>query len=271
MTMTRRAFRFGAVEALRGPAAVWADGARRLEDDGYATLLTPDTLWTPSPFLALAAAASATTTLRLGTWVIASPLRRPAEVVREVKTLQELSGGRFELGIGAGRPGGEHDAEALGVPWGTPGERVTQVEAVLTAVRVGSNPALRVVLAGSGDRMLRIAGRLADTLALAVPPTADLATITGHTDRVRTATGDLELALQITGIGDDIPGWLRDRQGLTPEGLREAGAAAMLSGDLDRDAEALTQLRETTGVSYLTVPGELARQLAPLVRLLSGR
>ena len=120
MTMTRRAFRFGAVEALRGPAAVWADGARRLEDDGYATLLTPDTLWTPSPFLALAAAAAATTTLGLGTWVIASPLRRPAEVVREVETLQELSGGRFELGIGAGRPGGEQDAEALGAPWGTP-------------------------------------------------------------------------------------------------------------------------------------------------------
>ena len=119
--------------------------------------------------------------------------------------------------------------------------------------------------------MLRIAGRLADTLALPVPPTADLATLTEHADRVRTAAGDLELALQITGIGDDIPAWLRDRQGLTPEGLREAGAAAMLSGDLDRDAEALTQLRETTGVSYLTVPGELARQLAPLVRLLAGR
>src|SRR4051812_37483467 len=107
---SRRPFRFGVVAGMGGPAAAWADRARGFEEEGYSTLLVPDTLWTPSPFLALAAAAAGTSTLRLGTWVIASPFRRPAEVVRETKTLQELSGGRFELGIGAGRPGGERDA-----------------------------------------------------------------------------------------------------------------------------------------------------------------
>ncbi|WP_457100362.1 LLM class flavin-dependent oxidoreductase [Microbacterium sp. P5_E9] len=270
MTITRRPFRFGAVEALRGPAAVWTEAARRLEGDGYATLVTPDTLWTPSPFLALAAVAAGTTTLRLGTWVIASPLRRPAEVVREVKTLQELSGGRFELGIGAGRPGGERDAEALGLEWGTAGERVSQVEAALIAVRTGVDPVPGIVLAGSGDRMLRIAGRLADTLALPIGPDADLAAITELADRAHGIAGDLELALQITGIGDDIPDWLRHRQGLTPDGLRDAGAAAMLSGDVERDAEALEHLRDVTGVSYLTVPGELTARLTPLVARLSG-
>ena len=131
---TRRPFRFGVVAGTRGPASAWADGARRLEDEGYSTLLVPDTLWTPSPFQVLAASAAATTTLHLGTWVLASPLRRPTEVVRETKTLQELSGGRVELGVGAGRPGGERDAEALGIEWGAPGARVTQVEATLTAV-----------------------------------------------------------------------------------------------------------------------------------------
>src|SRR6478735_10997560 len=140
MTITRRPFRFGAVEALRGPATVWTEAARRLEGDGFATLLTPDTLWTPSPFVALAAVAAGTTTLRLGTWVIASPLRRPAEVVREAKTLQELSSGRFELGIGAGRPGGERDAETLGVEWGSPGRRVGRVAETLAAVHAGVDP-----------------------------------------------------------------------------------------------------------------------------------
>ena len=170
-----RTFRFGVVAGLRGPASTWAGAASRFEDDGYSTMLVPDTLWTPSPFLALAAAAFGTTTLRLGTWVLASPLRSPAEVVRETKTLQELSGGRFDLGIGAGRAGGERDAEALGRPWGPAGARVAQVEATLAAVRAGVDPAPGIVLAGSGDRMLGIAGRLADTLALPTPPTADLA------------------------------------------------------------------------------------------------
>ena len=268
---TRRPFRFGAVAGIRGSASAWADEARRLENEGYSTLLVPDTLWTPSPFLVLAAAAAATDTLRLGTWVLASPLRRPAEVVRETKTLQELSGGRFELGIGAGRPGGERDAEALGVPWGSPGSRVTQLEAALTAVRDGVEPAPGILIAGSGDRMLGIAGRLADTVALPTPPAADLATIVALTDRVRSIAGDVELALQLTGVGDDIPDWLRHRQGLTPGGLRDAGSATMLSGDVDRDVVALEELRAATGVSYLTVPGELAPRFAPLVARAAGR
>ncbi|GAA1981104.1 LLM class flavin-dependent oxidoreductase [Microbacterium pumilum] len=267
---TRHPFRFGAVAAVRGPATLWADTARQLEHDGYSTLLVPDTLWTPSPFLVLTAAAAATTTLRLGTWVIAAPLRRPAEVVRETKTLQELSAGRFELGIGAGRPGGERDAEALGVLWGRGGERVTQVEATLTAVRTGVDPAPAIVIAGNGDRMLGIAGRFATTLALPSPPTADMAAITVQTDRARSIAGDLELALQITGVGDDIPEWLRRQMGLTPDGLRDAGAAAMLSGDVGRDADALERLRDQTGVSYFTVPGDLAGRLATLVERLAG-
>ena len=92
-----------------------------------------------------------------------------------------------------------------------------------------------------------------------IGPDADLAAITELADRVHGIAGDLELALQITGIGDDIPDWLRHRQGLTPDGLREAGAAAILSGDLERDAEALEHLREATGVSYLTVPASSRR------------
>jgi alkanesulfonate monooxygenase SsuD/methylene tetrahydromethanopterin reductase-like flavin-dependent oxidoreductase (luciferase family) len=256
---------------MRGSTAVWAEGARRLESEGYSTLLVPDTLWTPSPFLSLTAAAAGTTTLRLGTWVIASALRRPAEVVREVNTLQELSSGRFELGIGAGRPDGERDAEALGTEWGGAGTRVSQVEATILAVRDGVDPVPAIVLAGSGDRMLGIAGRLADTLALPAPPTADLESIAAAADRAHALAGDVELALQLAGIGDDIPQWLRHRQGLTPDGLRAAGAATMLSGNVEQDAETLESLREATGVSYLTIPGELVPSFAPLVARLAGR
>ncbi|MGO7763442.1 hypothetical protein ACC711_39330, partial [Rhizobium ruizarguesonis] len=81
----------------------------------------------------------------------------------------------------------------------------------------------------------------------------------------------LELSLQITGVGDAVPEWLRRSAGLTPESLREAGAVAALSGDVSRDADALRALRDATGVSFFTVPDELSAEVSPLVAELSGR
>ncbi|NNC11034.1 LLM class flavin-dependent oxidoreductase [Planctomonas sp. JC2975] len=270
--MTTRDFRFGSVLGGQGTAARWAEIARTREEAGYAAVLVPDTLATPSPFLALAAAASATTSIRLGTWVLSAPLRRPAEVVREASTLQQLSDGRLELGVGAGRPGGEYDAAALGATWGGAGERVSQVEATLEAVRDGVSPAPSIVVAAHGERMLRLAGRFAGTVALPAPPTADLIEIAELAKRARSIGGGrLELALQITGVGDDIPDWLTQRLGLTTQGLRDRGVPTLLSGDVDTDLEQLEALRATTGISYLTVTDEYADRLAPLVGRASGR
>ena len=120
--------------------------------------------------------------------------------------------------------------------------------------------------------MLRLARRAASTLALPASPAATSAELGALAGRATADEGgDLELALQVTGVGEDLPDWLRHRMGLTPDGLRDAGAVAMLSGDVDRDAEALERLREQTGISYLTVPGDFAKRLSPLVARLSGR
>ena len=268
-------FRFGVVSGSHGDARAWGETARRMEASGYSALLVPDTLYTPSPFLALTAAAAATTELHLGTWVLAAPLRSPSGVVRETRTIVELSAGRFELGIGAGRPQGEQDAVALGRHWGTPRERVDLVQATLEAARAELGDALPITLAGSGDRMLRLAGRLADTVALPLPPTATMSDVAAQAERVRASTAEgrapLGLALQISGVGDDVPEWLRRSSGVTPEGLRDAGAVAVLSGNATRDADALLGLREATGVSFITVSEEFAERLAPLVAALSGR
>jgi alkanesulfonate monooxygenase SsuD/methylene tetrahydromethanopterin reductase-like flavin-dependent oxidoreductase (luciferase family) len=268
-------FRFGAVTAVRGDTRAWGDAAARLEGAGFSALLTPDTLWTPSPFLALTAAAAATSTLRLGTWVLAAPLRTPAATVRETRALVELSGGRFELGLGAGRPGAEQDAEALGVPWGSPRERVDRVEGTIAAVRGAVGEDLPITLAAAGDRMVGLAGRHAQAVAIPLPPTADTAEVAAFAARVRAATPagrpPLELSLSIAGVGDDVPDWMRRNAGVTPESLRAAGAVALLSGDPARDADALVALREATGVSFLTMSAEFAERLAPLVTLLAGR
>lgn len=269
--MTHHSFRFGAVVGRRGTAAVWGATARELEQAGFSSLLVPDTLGTASPFLALAAAATTTERLHLGTWVLAAPLRSAAAVAREASTLHELAGGRFELGLGAGRPGGEHDALRLGVDWGAPGRRVDAVERALIAVHA-ELPDLPVVIAGNGDRMLRLAGAHARTLALAVPPTATVDEVAALATRARDRAGaDLEIALQIAGVGESLPEWLSTRLGLTPEGLREADAAALLSGDVDRDAAHLERLREVAGVSYVTMSHEHAAVLGPVVARLAGR
>jgi probable F420-dependent oxidoreductase len=273
-TTTTRPFRFGAVVGTPDDLARWPTMAQEVESLGYTTLLLPDTLGTPSPFAGLAAAAVVTTTLRVGSWVLASPYRTVGEVVRDASTLQALSGGRFELGIGAGRPGGERDAEDLGMVWGSPGARVDRVEQVITAVREQVSPVPRIVVAGSGPRMMRIAGAGADTLAIAVSPVADAEAVREVTHRARQAAGDrtaeLELSLQITGFGDQIPEWISQRMGMTAADLVAAGAAGVLSGDIPEAVASLRHLREVAGVSYITVPGGFARALAPLVQELTG-
>src|SRR3954451_25085630 len=117
-------FRFGVVAATARTGAEWTGTARRAEQLGYDILLVPDTLHTLSPFAALAAAAASTTRLRVGTYVLSAPNRTPEHVAWETRTLQLLSGGRFELGIGGGRPGADRDAATLGGAFGPPGERL---------------------------------------------------------------------------------------------------------------------------------------------------
>jgi probable F420-dependent oxidoreductase len=133
--MADRLFRFGVVAAMARDAGQWTSLARRAEDLGYATFLTPDTLNTLPPLLALSAAAAATTSIGLGTFVLSAPYRRPQQLAWEVAGLSFLSGGRLELGLGAGRPDARDDAARLGVPYGTPDQRIRQLEEVIRHTR----------------------------------------------------------------------------------------------------------------------------------------
>src|SRR5256886_4451644 len=96
--------------------ATWRDRVRRFADSGYSTLLMPDFPQlqpAPGPTLALAAAL---TDLRVGTWVYASPLRPAWSTAWEAHSLSMLTEGRFEMGIGAGRPGIEDELRERGMP-----------------------------------------------------------------------------------------------------------------------------------------------------------
>lgn len=170
--MAQRPFRFGIVAGRPRSVADLGAAARRLESQGYGVMLFPDTLGTLSPAIACAAAASATRSLHVGPHVLAAPNRTAGQVACETKTLHTLTDKRYELGIGAGRPGAETDAAELGMPFGSAADRIILVEQTIEAVRAKS-PDTRILVAAGGRRMLRSAGRLADTVTFGVPPRAD--------------------------------------------------------------------------------------------------
>ena len=156
--MTTRSFRFGVVVGSARSAEEWHATAKHIESMGFTNLLIPDTQHTLSPNLAAASAAAVTTSLRVGPYVLSAPNRTPGQVAVETASLATLTDGRYELGIGAGRPGAEADAAVFGMPFGSPGERIRQVVDTIAAVRERS-PGTRVLVAGSGPKVLRTAGR----------------------------------------------------------------------------------------------------------------
>src|ERR1700753_742391 len=91
-----RPFRFGVVATPQGDGDSWVATARRIEELAYSTLLMPDGVLLLSPFSSLAVAATATS-LRVGTFVLASPLRTPRQAAWEAHSLTVLTGGRLDM------------------------------------------------------------------------------------------------------------------------------------------------------------------------------
>jgi probable F420-dependent oxidoreductase len=195
--------RFGVVsESVReGPA--WLDFARHVEDSGVNTLLLRDHFTAGAfgrqlaPFTGLAAAAAVTTRLRLGTLVLSNDFRHPAIVAHEAASLHLISGGRFELGIGAGWYRPEYDA--AGIAFDPAGQRIARLDASLSIIRglLSGTPVChtdasyridgldldvlpmprpgspRLLVGAGGPRMLRLAARHADIVGVLPAPIRD--------------------------------------------------------------------------------------------------
>jgi probable F420-dependent oxidoreductase len=129
-----RPFRFGVQVRAPRAARAWAECARRAESLGYAVLSMPDHLGDQlAPLPALAAAAAATARLRLGTWVLANDFRHPVMLAKEAATLDLLSDGRLELGIGAGWM--NEDYSGSGIAKDPPGVRIERLAEALAVLR----------------------------------------------------------------------------------------------------------------------------------------
>ena len=265
-----RSFRFGVVAPLRTDLPTWRDQVRRIADSGFSTLLMPDVQqWQPAPGPTLAVAATLAD-LRVGTWVYASPLRPPWNLAWEAHSLSVLTEGRFEMGIGTGRPGIEDELRELGLPVVTPGRRLSQVHDTVTSLRRLDGPDLHtpVVMAVRGPKAQALAAELADTVTFATMPGDSRAEIMRLATEFR-ARRDLELALHVPVVGDAVSPFMTHPD-TDPAALRAADSLLVLPSDPTAATEEILRRREEGGFSYIVVGANAADALAPVVAELTG-
>ncbi len=287
----RRPFRFGVIAERCHAADRWVAAARRAEALGYDTWLVRDH-FTPdffgdqlAPVAALAAAAAATTRLRVGTLVLDNDYRHPVVTAKEAATLDLLSGGRLELGLGAGWLRSEY--ERAGLPFDPPGVRVSRLEEALRVIKgllaggpvsfSGTHyridgltgfplPAQRPhppILVGAGSpRMLRLAGREADIVGVL-------------TSSTRTGTLIANPAERLAESVEQKLAWIREGAGPRFDALELSLVVDFCpSDDPYGAAKALAEARGWVGVTaadVLAMPAVLVGTVDDVVQALDER
>jgi probable F420-dependent oxidoreductase len=306
-----RPFRFGVQASAATSRAEWVEIARRAEDLGYAVLTVADHLddqFATTP--ALMAAADATTTLRIGSLVYANDYHHPAVLAKEAATLDVLSDGRLELGLGAGWM--REDYDGAGIPFDPPatriarlGEAVTVIKALLSdepcafdgehyAVHLAGTPTPvqrphpPILIGGGGRSILTLAAREADIIGLNIDlrsgridesagPTATAEATDEKIRWIRDAAGDrfddieLQVRIHLALVTDDLPAVA---EALAPAfGLTpEQGLDTphALAGSVDQIVETCLARRERFGISAIGLSLDVMDAMAPVVARLAG-
>ncbi|MDQ0379002.1 LLM class flavin-dependent oxidoreductase [Amycolatopsis thermophila] len=270
--MTDKPFRFGVVAGPAGTLEDWTGLARHTEGLGYDTFLSPDPQAGLDPFTLLSAAAAATTTLHVGTFVAVSKLRDKRLLAWQAESLHKITGGRFELGLGTGRPDAAGPLARLGIEFGTPGERFAQISDTVDHLKTHADRP-KLLLAAGGPKMMALAGREADIVTMAWWPRATEDEARDMVRPVREAAGDrdVELAMNLLAVGDEPAPWLEKYIGTTVAELAAGGSVSVLPGTPQQAADTLLRRRETLGISYITINSGYADRFARVVELLKGR
>lgn len=250
-------FRFGIQTTGPADAAGWRDLAVRAEALGYDVLTMPDHFGDQlAPVPALAVAAAATTRLRIGALVFANDYKHPLVLAKELATLDVLSAGRLEIGLGAGWM--TSDYEQAGMAYDAPGVRISRLEEALAVVKgaLGSEPfdfagthyritgydglpkpvqsPPPLLLGGGAKRMLSLAARQADIVG-----------INGSLHEGVVGMGAIE-TMTAESVDEKL-GWIRDAAGDRFDALELNVRAFMVNVTDDRDG-AFDALASTLGV-----------------------
>ena len=274
--MTDRRFRFGVVASPdRGPEA-WQTTVRRAAELGYSTILMPDGLQLLSPFPSLAMAAT-TADIRVGTFVAAAPLRPPRAAAWDAHTLTVLTNGRFEFGIGTGRPVVEQFAAELGLPFGSAKQRRDQVrETIDQLAKLDGDRHTPIMLAAGGPRTLALAASRADIVSLAKAAMTPREEVVQLARELRELAGpradDIELAMNLFAAGNgELPPWTKQAAGVDAATLAASDSLMLLRGTTQEMADELLRRRDEFGASYISVNATYLEELAPVVEKLTGQ
>jgi alkanesulfonate monooxygenase SsuD/methylene tetrahydromethanopterin reductase-like flavin-dependent oxidoreductase (luciferase family) len=271
-----RTFRFGVVATPHSGAQAWRETARRIAGLGYDSLLMPDGLQLLAPFPSLAVAA-AEADITVGTFVLAAPLRPPRSVAWEAHSMSVLTEGRFEFGIGTGRPAVEEFARELGLPYGTAAERLAQVGEAIDHLRALDGPSMHtpVLMAAGGPRARALAAEQADIVTLATGPLAGRGEVISVAGDLRAKAGErwdeIAVAMNLFVVGDQVTPWLAKQIGADVSTLIENDSLMVLQGSTQEMVDELERRRDQLGLCYLAVNGEFVEALAPVVERLRGK
>ncbi len=309
--MALRPFRFGvtAPTVLSGPA--WVERARRIEQLGYSIVHVPDHFRDQlAPVPALTAAAMATTRLRVGSLVFSNDFRHPVVLAKEAATLDALSGGRFELGLGSGWLREEYDQ--AGISFDAPGtriERLAEAVAIVKGLLAGERVTLSgrhyaiaglegrprpiqrphppILIGGGGQRTLSLAAREASIVGLVLRARRDgggldradfgEAALSQKVEWVRAAAADRFEALELHALIQAVV--VSDRRTAAKQLASRFSVPSelllespyVLVGAVDEICETVRQRRERYGISYLTVFDRDLEAFAPVVARLAGK
>lgn len=308
--MAARPFRFGVTAPTVDSGSAWVERARRVEQLGYSTLAVPDHFRNKLASVpALSAAALATTRLRVGSLVFCNDFRHPVVLAREAAAIDVLSGGRFELGLGAGWLRAEY--EQAGIRYDAAGTRIERLEEAVTIIKgllagqrvtfsgrhyatseldgsaTVQRPHPPVLIGGGSRRTLTLAAREAAIVGL-VPRAlkdgsgldrADFgdAALRQKIDWIRAAAGSRFDSLELHTLIQAVA--VTDHRVQAADQLASRFGVArdlvletpyVLVGTIDQICETLRQRRERYGISYLSVFERDMEEFAPVVARLAG-
>jgi probable F420-dependent oxidoreductase len=290
----------------------WIDRAKRLEAMGYGTLAMPDHMvggaWAAMP--ALAVAATVTQKLRVGTLVIDNDFRNPTVFARECAAVDVLSGGRLELGMGAGWL--DRDYHSTGIPFDRGRVRVARLAEAVTLLKrlftedqvtfagehyrvekaecrpkTVQQPHPPFLVAGGGPDILALAGREADIVAIVpagitgsgkIPPEKfRLETMREQIGLVRQAAGarfaeiELSMFLDCT-LTDDREKAIADQAEKSKVDAETVRNNAYRGiGTLREIRDHILRVRDAIGITYFCLRGPDVEKLGPIVGDLAGR
>jgi probable F420-dependent oxidoreductase len=286
-------FRFGVNMFLTDSKASWIEKCRRAEQSGFDVIGVADHLGFLAPLPAMLLAAEATERAQVNSFVLNTPFYNPTLLAREVATLDLLTDGRVELGLGAGYVKAEFDTAGIEFPTaGRRVEHVAQTARILRSTyadpdyrprpaRAGGPPLL---IAAWGERMLRVAAEHADVVAFTAGSTDDSGLIIAGTPeeldrrvaRVRELLGDrrenteLNILIQQLATPPDRAALLDRIAPHLPEGAaqRAEEIPMLLLGTPEQMADQLRERHKRYGITYFTVLEPNMDTMARVIELL---